>query len=231
MKRIPAILLAISIAASAAATTMRRYTLLEVRDAAETVFIGVPASSSTRLVGDGKIVVTDYVVNVKEVLNGTVGATTNGATTITFPGGTFGEKKMAVSGAPSLELGKTYVFFRTRQPNNTTVGWSQGLFRVESARVGGTVRPVLLSTEGEALVLTNGKLSLGARSEIRGGELVRSLSATTDAEPRDGVGKPTNADGTPARRLQAAPAVAANAVESIATLDDLRTFVRAGIRK
>jgi hypothetical protein len=226
MKRLSAVLLAVCITSSAFATTMRRYTLLEVRDAAATVFVGVPASSSTRLVLDGKIVVTDYVIDVKEVLNGTVSNTT----TITFPGGQHGEKKMLVAGAPVLELGKTYVFFRTAQPNNTTVGWTQGLFRVESARVGGTTRPVLLSTEDQALVIDGGQLALGSRAELRGGELVRSVVVTQDAEPRDRLGKPTNADGSPARRVQA-PAVAVNAVETYATLDDLRAFVRAGIRK
>ncbi|MEA2491652.1 MAG: hypothetical protein QOH21_3444, partial [Acidobacteriota bacterium] len=94
MKRISAVLLAVCIAVGfatdAAATTLRRYTLLEVRDAADTIFVGVPASSSTRVVADGKIVVTDYAIDVKEVLNGTVAATT----TITFPGGKHGEKKM-----------------------------------------------------------------------------------------------------------------------------------------
>lgn len=227
MKHLSAVVLAVCIAATAAATTMRRYSLLEVRDAADTVFVAVPASSSTRLVADGRIVVTDYVLTVKEVLNGNVPATT----TVTFPGGTHGEKRMTVSGAPVLELGKTYVFFRTPQPNNTTVGWSQGLFRVESARVDGATRPVLLSTEGLPLVMAGGQLALGARAELRGGELVRTIAITQDTEPRDPLGKPTNADGTPARRVQSSPAAAVNAAETYATLDDLRTFVRAGIRK
>ena len=226
MKRIAAVLLAIGLSLSAQATTMKRYTLLEVRDAADTVFIGEAVSKSTRLVANGKIVATDYVINVKEVLSGTVGATT----TVTFIGGKHGEREMYAAGSPSLEEGQTYVFFRTRQPNNTTVGWSQGLFRVESARVNGVDRPVLISGEGQQLVLENGTLALGSKVELFGNELRKVATHQHDLDAPNALGTPTNADGSPARRVKPIETNAVS-IETPASLDDLRAFVRGGIRK
>lgn len=228
MKRIAAFVLALGLSMTASATTMKRYTLLEVRDAAETVFIGEAVSMSTRLVANGKFVATDYVINVKEVLSGNVGSTT----TITFLGGKHGEREMSITGSPSLEPGQTYVFFRTRQPNNTTVGWAQGLFRVETARVAGVNRPVLVSGEGLQLVLENGKVALGSRVDVVGGE-IRKVATHADEHSLDApnaLGTPMNADGTPARRVKPVQSNAI-AIETPATLDDLRAFVRAGIRK
>ncbi|HEY0139546.1 MAG TPA: hypothetical protein VGF48_01550 [Thermoanaerobaculia bacterium] len=226
MKRVAAVLLALGLSLSAGATTMKRYSLLEVRDAAETVFIGEAVSMSTRLVANGKIVATDYVINVREVLSGNVGSTT----TVTFIGGKHGEREMYAAGSPSLEPGQTYVFFRTRQPNNTTVGWSQGLFRVETARVNGVNRPVLISAEGLQLNLEGGTLALGSKVNVVGNELRKVAAHQHDLDAPTPLGTPTNADGTPARRVKP---VAPNAVsiETPASLDDLRAFVRGGIRK
>ncbi|HEX6158760.1 MAG TPA: hypothetical protein VF111_01255 [Thermoanaerobaculia bacterium] len=226
MKRIAAFLLAVGLTVSAGATTMKRYTLLEVRDTAETVFIGEAVSTSTRLVANGKIVATDYVIRVKEVLRGSVGSTT----TVTFIGGKHGEREMYVAGSPTLKPGQTYVFFRTKQPNNTTVGWGQGLFLVETARVNGVDRPVIISAEGLQLVIEGGKLAVGSKVELANGELRKVATHQHDLDAPHSLGTPFNADGSPARRVKP---IESNAVtiETPASLDDLRAFVRAGITK
>lgn len=197
----------------------RRLTMDDVRDKAETVFIGRVMSSSVRPVMNGKAETTDYVVQVSEVLYGAVGHTT----TVSF----FGSAKFPVEDSVSLEQGREYVFFRTAQPANTTVGWRAGLFTLETALVNNARRTVIISGEGEPLMKINRTLAQGAPVVVRNGEIVaRTTASSLPTEPRS-----TNA--TPegnVRILPRRPALSAAATAragTFATLDDLRAFVRA----
>jgi hypothetical protein len=223
MKRFLVLAVAVAIAATASATTMRRYTLEEVRDRADSVFVGRVVSSSVRPVMNGQLVATDYAIEVSEVLAGTVGATT----TVTYLGGKDAHYDVAIAGSPTLESGRTYLFFRTREPNNTTVGWAQGLYRLETVKVDGAVRTILISGDGEMLRMTHGKLVRAETVAVREGALVKvAAESPNGGDPRDTNGVALNADGTPARRVAPSTAVAAEAPGSIATMDDVRLFVR-----
>jgi len=97
MKRLVPLLVLVSLlAVTASATTLRRFTLEEVRDRAESIFVGRVVSSSVRPIVNGQLVATDYTIEVQEVLAGKVAATT----TVTY-----------VPGAPLSGIGApgTYV--------------------------------------------------------------------------------------------------------------------------
>jgi hypothetical protein len=223
MKRLLPLAMLLCLAASASATSMRRYSLEEVRDRAESVFVGRVVSSSVRPVMNGQLVATDYTIEVGEVLAGTVGATT----TVTYLGGKDQHHDVAIAGSPSLESGRTYLFFRTAQPNNTTVGWGQGLYRVEKVQLNGAEQTVLVSGDGEMLRTSHGRLVRAESVEVREGALVKVAASSPNAgDARDTNGIALNADGTPARRAAPSTAMAAEAPGAIATMDDVRLFVR-----
>jgi len=224
MKRFVPLLLLVSLfVVTASATTLRRFTLEEVRDRAESIFVGRVVSSSVRPVVNGQLVATDYTIEVQEVLAGKVAATT----TVTYLGGKQGQYDMGVAGSPILESGGTYLFFRIGQPNNTTVGWGQGLYRVQTVQVGNETRTLLLSGDGEPLRMVDGKLSRGERMLVRDGALVKMASEPATADGKNTNGVATNYDGSPARAVRAVAAAAAP-TGAFATLDDVRSFVRAG---
>ncbi len=204
------------VAAASNATTIRRLTLDQVRDNAESIFIGHVVSSTVRAVANGELQATDYVVEVSEVLYGRVPATT----TVTYLGG----PARAIEDVPAPEVDRDYVFFRTEQPGNTTVGWGQGLFRIETASVNGVDRKVLISADGEPLMIANGALSRGRRVAVNGGKVVPLV--TTESLVRQRVeGTATNADGSLAPAAKPVARVS-SAATTFATLDDLRAFVR-----
>lgn len=218
MKRLVLLCVALLIPLTASATRIPRLTLEEVREKAGSIFSGRVVSSAPRAIMDGKLSVTDYTIEVAEVFHGQVGS----HATVTC----LGSAKAVVIGAPKLEMGRTYVFFRNRQPNFTTVGWGQGLFTIETAKVGETSRTVLVSGDGEALTVVNGRLSRGPAVEVRDNRLV--VASAEQTEPSQG-GIALNADGTPARRLRAPVSAGQPESPSYATLDDLRTFVRSKV--
>src|SRR6185295_11271704 len=125
-------------------------------------------------------------------------------------------------GAPVIEIGREYVFFRTGVKSNTTVGMRQGIFSVEQAIVSGVDRTVLISGDGEPLVATKGGIARGKRLEILDKQIV---SAKSEAHER----MDTNArpEGAGIRQLLARVSAASTLMPAFATLDDLRTFVRA----
>ncbi len=204
------------VAAASNATTIRRLTLDQVRDGAESIFIGHVVSSTVRAVANGELQATDYVVEVSEVLYGRVSPTT----TVTYLGG----PARVVEDAPVPQMDRDYVFFRTGQPGNTTVGWGQGLFRIDTASVNGVERKVLISADGEPLMIANGALSRGRRVTVNGGKIVPLI--TSDSLVRQRVeGPATTADGSLAPAVKPVPRVSP-AATAFATLDDLRAFVR-----
>ncbi|HSP33575.1 MAG TPA: hypothetical protein VLU46_04580, partial [Thermoanaerobaculia bacterium] len=62
------------------ATTIRRYSINDIRDRADVVFTGRVLSSAPLAVMDGRLMATRYTVAVDEVLQGRAGKTT----TITY---------------------------------------------------------------------------------------------------------------------------------------------------
>lgn len=211
--------LLVVVAGTLSATTIRRLSLDQVRDHAESIFIGHVVSTSVRTVANGSMQATDYAIAVTETLYGTV----PDVTTVTYIGG----PAQWVEGVPRIEIGRDYVFFRTRQPNNTTVGWGQGIYRIDTANVDGVDRKILISGDGESLVMKNGALARGRRVTVTAGKIVPLVAPPPEIVQQAVEGVAVNADGTPAKRAPRVTRTSAPAVETFATVDDLRTFVRA----
>lgn len=200
------------------ATTIQRYTLDEVRDTAEAVFTGRVVASAPLSVMNGKLVATRYTIEVDDVLYGRVGK----STTVTYLGA-------GRNGAPSLDEGTRYLFFKTGQPNDTTVGWGQGLYRFETIETSAGSQTILVSADGEPLVMNNGALARGRRITIIDGHVITARPDSASSDPRDTHRAPFAFNGgTAPRPVVAAQKSAAAAPQSFATFDDLKRFVALG---
>jgi len=206
--------------------SVRRMQLDEVRDHAVSVFWGQVTDRSTRIGTEGKMVWTDYEISVSEHLRGTDPGI---RTTVSFAGGTAGHLSIGIPGVPHLTVGDTYIFFLqegTLRPA-ATVGWGQGLFRVERVDLGGTMRNIIVSYDGEPLQMTpDGTLARGALVRVENGgvwdlSLLRDPSSPRMPDPvfTDGSGRAVERQATPVP--QATPLLERH----FATLDDLRMFV------
>lgn len=198
------------------ATTIRRFTLEQVRDTARTVVLGTIVSSSRSV--DPHFPTTDYQVRVSEVLRGKVS------------GQTMMVSYLLGEGAPHLEKDRTYVFFMGPEKNHSTVGWAQGLFRTETLSQNGKSIPVLISGDNQPLLISsNGELRRGSVVDVRDGKLKPVTTSATqwnsELPSAPGVAEtaPRASAPHPAVIPQSAPRVV-----GYATLDDLRRFVQSG---
>jgi hypothetical protein len=216
------LLLALSLLPDAQATSVRRMTLTEIRDLSESVVLGAVVGSETRLGANGKMVWTDYRVDVQKTLLGRDRGT---AITVSIAGGRYGNIDIGVAGAPELEIGETYVLFlqQDRPYAVPMVGWGQGLFRVREASVAGKSRTVLISQDGEPLEIQDGKLRRGPQAEVRQGKLVQLSNAERSLRQAEPVGR--NADGTAAPAAPPAEIAKAAPAARPATLDELQSFL------
>ena len=208
------------------AASVRRLQLDEIRDRSVSVFLGQVVDRTTRAGAEGKMAWTDYEISVAEHLSGTDPGV---RTTVSFAGGTVGELSVGIAGVPRLEVGATYVFFLqdgSRRPT-ATLGWGQGLYRVERVDLGGTSRDLLVSYDGEPLQMTpDGRITRGPAVRVEGGSV---WAASLRRDPKTArMGDPafTAADGSaipqPSRSVsEATPLLERN----WATLDDLRSFL------
>ena len=216
MRRSAFFALAVLFTVTAGAATIRRYSLDEVRDRSAAIFTGHVLSSSTRPVLDGRAITTDYLIEVDELIRGVAAA----RTTVSY-------MNAGREGAPALEQGTEYLFFRSAEPTNTTIGWGQGLFRVEEVKSGDATRKVLISYDGEALTLVNGELARGPRAIVAGGRFITETSAAPSEAKTSSVVAGVNANGTRAVRMRASAAAKTTQTTTWATLDDVKRFVAA----
>ncbi|HEY3052637.1 MAG TPA: hypothetical protein VGK04_04535 [Thermoanaerobaculia bacterium] len=208
MRRSLIVIAVFLVAVSASATVMLRHTLDQVRDRAQAIFTGRVMQSSLVPVMDGKLQATEYVIEVETLIEGAVGKTT-----------TVAYLNAGYNGSPLLEIGERYLFFKTGPQNNTTVGWGQGVYHIETTGD----QTILVSGDGESLVMVDGKLARGAS--------LRASAESTPSDPQDKPGIAHNVDGTAAIRMRAAPLASTNEKPVFATLDDVRHFVAAGKEK
>jgi hypothetical protein len=111
----------------------------EVLATADSVFIGTVIASESRATGPrGQIIVTDYQIRVERLLadDGSIARDQHaGVVTLTFAGGTIGERGMDVSGIPRLNAGDRAFFFveaPARRSFSPLVGLYQGLYRIRT---------------------------------------------------------------------------------------------------
>jgi hypothetical protein len=228
-----ALIISAAIAIPSAAATVRRLELDEVRARAESVFSGQVVGVSARLDSEGKMVWTDYRIEVSESLSG---RDPGSVTTLSFAGGTAGGLSLGIPGVPELREGDHYVFFLEPRPDRSkpaivpTVGWGQGLYRIVKVDDGAGAPSALVSADGEPLELGSGGLL------TRGPFVSISNNRIVEPEPavRDDVGvrmrKSTfeTPDGTiyPIASLPESTEPVARPARSFATLDDLRLFTQ-----
>ncbi len=227
--RVPWILLTALVVTSllpAEGATVRRFQLDEVRDRSVSVFWGQVVDRSTRIGTEGKMVWTDYEISVAEHLRGRDPGV---RTVVSFAGGTQGSLSIGIPGVPRLNTGDNYMFFiqeGSLRPT-ATVGWGQGLFRIERVNLGGTMRDIMVSYDGEPLQMTpEGTLERGSLVRVENGgvwdmtdRLDPASVRMSDPEFTDGAGRAVDRQARPAP--QATPILE----RRFATLDDLRMFV------
>ena len=205
--------------------TVRKLELTEVRDRAESIFAGTVTGITQRVGDTGKMVWTDYAIEVDDLLKGPA---RGASTTLSFAGGTVGDLSIGVSDVPHLSVGDRCVFFVASGEHLAapTVGWGQGLYRIQEARTEDTSRQLLISFDGEPLQLAeDGRLLRGPTIQIEGGEIVETAHLTAEAR-RQRVSEPvwTGASGEVA--LQPAPLAAqAPPARRFASYDDLKLFI------
>ncbi len=210
---------------SAWSATVRRLELTEVRDRAESIFAGTVTGITQRVGDTGKMVWTDYAIEVDDLLKGQDRGRT---TTLSFAGGTVGELSIGVSDVPHLSVGDRCVFFVASGEYLAapTVGWGQGLYRFRETQVEGTARQLLISLDGEPLQLAeNGQLLRGPSIQIEDGQIVDTAHLTAETR-RQRASEPVWTGATGEIALQPAPlAASAATTRRFATYDDLRLFV------
>lgn len=105
---------------------------------ADQIVIGTVATTSARRTGAREIV-TDYRFDKLEVVKGTV---SNSSLTLTMLGGSVGNDKLSVVGAPTFKRGARYLVFVTG--NGTVmfplVGGDQGIFQIRGDPLSGVPR-------------------------------------------------------------------------------------------
>ena len=226
-------ILAAAAAIPAGAASVRRLELDEVRSRAEAVFAGEVVGITARVSGDGKMVWTDYEIEVSETL---AGRNPGARTTLSFGGGTVPGLSIGIPGMPKLNEGEHYVFFieprldASKPAFMPTVGWSQGLYRIVRVDGSENARTALVSADGETLeISSDGRLTRGAVVNIVEGRIVE-----TQTPVREGVGirvRPTsveNPDGTvtPFVATPRTEQATVRAARNLATFDDLRLFAQ-----
>jgi hypothetical protein len=110
-----------------AASFERPYSMTELSQRAETVFIGQVLGTWTEVNGDGWWTVARLAV--EETLQGEHQSVIE----VRYPGGTMGELHMVVPGSPSLTQGDQVVVFA--RENGVVLGLAQGVWQIQSPGV------------------------------------------------------------------------------------------------
>jgi hypothetical protein len=213
-----------AIAIPASATRIQRLTLDQVRDKADRIVIGEVLGVSTRLAGSGETVFTDYEVRVDERLRGFP----QSVEVISFMGGYVDGVGVQIAGIPQLEVGGKYIFFlyNGNKVPMPTVGWGQGIFRIQEAEVDGLQKTVIISVDGETLEMTaDRQLKRGRSAQIVNGALVTPGPSTERQAANRVALSATNADGSVAPAGTPRAAAAVDTARNMASLDDVRAFI------
>ncbi|NVJ20388.1 MULTISPECIES: hypothetical protein [Myxococcus] len=133
----------------AAATTQLRVDLSQLSRDSDTVIHGVVRRVESRWSGDGRRIVTDVEVEVKEPLKGQPGNTV----LVTQPGGQVGDIGQVVHGLASFKTGEEVVIFLRKRGTQAfrLSGEAQGKYQVQRDAAG---KPAMAVPEpSEALLL------------------------------------------------------------------------------
>jgi len=122
----------------------------------------------------GRTIYTNYRLQISKTIKGYVPATTE----VSVPGGTIGDLRQHIPGAPKLTIGQEYVIFLWKGPSGTThlLGLSQGLFNMEIG-ADGTVRLSRSPVEAVEFVDAQGRETQDRGVTLTLADLERRVSA------------------------------------------------------
>jgi hypothetical protein len=113
---------------------MLKLDLRQLVGRADAVFVGKVLKVQSKWTEDGKRIVTDATVEVKQSVRGT---TLGQKVVVRSLGGSVGETGMKVSGSPVFRAGDEVLLFTdTRQGHRYVVGMSQGAYYVSRDKAG-----------------------------------------------------------------------------------------------
>jgi hypothetical protein len=114
------------------ATTVQRLTLEDLVKRAHHIVSGKVRQSKTYWSSNGKLILTDYTIEVAESIKGQ----SSGLIQITTIGGKMGTIELHVSGMPAFQKDENVVLFTEPSgPYEVVLGLEQGKFRVENGQI------------------------------------------------------------------------------------------------
>lgn len=120
----------------AQATTVERLDLEKMVKRSQSIIAGTVTGMRTYWTGGGKLILTDYTIEVDESIKGA----TKRTIAITTIGGKIGDIELHVSGMPSFQKGETaVVFIETAGTFQTVLGLEQGKFTISNNEVSNSV--------------------------------------------------------------------------------------------
>jgi hypothetical protein len=118
------------------ATTVQRLTLEDLVSKAQHIVSGKVQNSRTYWSANGKLILTNYTIEVGETIKGQSSRTFE----LTTIGGKIGDRELHVSGMPSFEKGENIVVFtESSGAYQVVLGLGQGKFRVDNGQVSNDV--------------------------------------------------------------------------------------------
>lgn len=125
-----------ALAAPLYATSVQRLSLEDLVAKAQTIVEASIVSANTYRSADGKLILTNYTIDVQESLKGSPGKTV----TLTTIGGRIGNTILRVSGMPAFQPGEKAVLFLEQAGAYTTiVGLNQGKFTIANGEISNSV--------------------------------------------------------------------------------------------
>ena len=118
------------------ATTVLRLGLEDLVKRANVIVVGKVSGSRTYWSTDGKLILTDYTVDVDESIKGQA----QRSIAVTTIGGKIGDLELHVAGMPTFQKGENAVLFIEQSgAYQTVVGLGQGKFTVSNGEVANSV--------------------------------------------------------------------------------------------
>lgn len=124
-----AVALAVLLAGTAAASTVRKLDFGGLTRLSTNVVVGRVGGAESTWTKDGAVIVTLTTVEVAAEWKGSTGAP---AIVVRTPGGQVGDYRIEISGTPSLPTGETVLLFLEKNPDGSfgVVSFAQGSYRV-----------------------------------------------------------------------------------------------------
>ncbi len=129
-RTIRAALLAVLLAGTATATTLKRFSLEQVADASREIVVATARRTTVVRGGEPRnLIFTEVEFGTLDVWKGSVSGST---VTYRFAGGKIGERTLLVPGVPKFDVGKRYALFVDPDGDALcpTIGWVQGCYQV-----------------------------------------------------------------------------------------------------